>query len=504
MKHSDKLSIPKIFVDTGISSRKYENFQNFIFRDLDLKSDKEPISFYRSDFRGVTIIKFRFWKNNFERCDFINAYISDTTFEECHFGTDFTNIIFDRVIFKANFQDTCAFYNCLFLNCQFEKENITQTVIRNCEYTQCIIKDCTFDKNAFDDITFTKSSFQNITLADMGALNFSFDVCTFENVILDPDYSGSYLIKNSSMIGIRYEYRGHEIPLSGNFIEDYMTLSMFYLEEKRYYEAFNSTILYHHTSGTYDSLIPFFRQILDKINSDIHFIRRLEQLERCVAIIKFYGISGIIPALDSYYMIGMLRELELSGFRFKDKIAFEQVLQDLDAMLQNSFLQPWIWESINPFSLVMAEVQIDDSDLDLFKMGFNEYLKQLLKDMNKPYNSNAFQIIGIRNGSLIVQFVSYAIAIFGLAKIIKSTISEIYSIKLEFEIQKQVIKLISEGKTDDTAVFQKNIQTARKIINEPSDDLLKKSDKLSSLFKRFNIYANTLSNGRHRLVGVKK
>jgi uncharacterized protein YjbI with pentapeptide repeats len=487
----DELSVPKLFVDNGNSSRKFENFQNFIFKNLDFKNSKEPISFFRSDFRGTTITKVHFWKNSFERCDFINAYVTDSTFEQCHFRTDFTNIIFERVIFNTNFQDTCAFYNCIFLNCVFQNERITETVTRNCEYNDCEIKECSFDKNAFDDITFFKTSLQNISLADMGAINLTFDQCSLENVSLDPDYMGSYLIKHTSIAAIKYEYRGHEIPLSGELIEDFRTLSIFFTRERRYYEAFNLIILFNFYSKSDSSLSAFFKQIVEAINSDPHVLRHIEQLNRCVTIIKFYGTSGIINAKDSFYMIGLLKSTDVSNIRMKDKVSFERSLYDLEISLQSIFMHPWIWNSIDPFSLVTAEVQIDDDSFDLFKENYNDYLNQLLADFGESNMTAEFQVLSVRKGSLIVEFISYAMAIYGLARIIKAIFSEIYSIKLEFEIQKKTIKLISESDAKNPLLLQKNVLKAREIINKPSDDLLKNSGKLSALLKRFKIYTNT-------------
>ncbi|MBS1529673.1 MAG: hypothetical protein JSU01_05170 [Bacteroidetes bacterium] len=487
----NELSIPKIFVENGNSSRKFENFQNFTFKDLDFKGSADPISFYRSDFRGATITKVYFWKNSFERCDFINSYISDSTFEECHFRTDFTNIIFERVFFNSNFEDTCAFYNCMFLNCTFQHERVTETVTRNCEYNECIINGCSFDKNAFDDITFFKTTLQDISLADMGAINLSFDQCTFENVVLDPDYLGSYLVKNTSMANIRYEYRGHEIPLSGELIEDFRTLSLFFMQERRYNEAFNLTILYNFHSKSNASLSVFFKQIVEAVNTDFHILRHVEQLTRYVAIIKFYGVSAMINAKDLFYMIGLLKSTDTSSVRIRDRVAFEHSIYDLENTFQTVLLQPWMWDSIDPFALVMAEVKIDESDLDLFKENYLAYLDQLLKDLRQPSIHPEFQIIGVRKGSLVIEFISYAIAVYGLARIIKAIFSEIYSIRLEFEIHKKTIRLISESDVKSPLLLKKNIVAARKIINEPSDDLLKNSNKLSVLLKRFKIYTNT-------------
>jgi hypothetical protein len=299
------------------------------------------------------------------------------------------------------------------------------------------------------------------------------------------------------MTGIKYEYRGHEISLNGNLTEDFKTLSIFYLKERRFDEALNAAVLHQSIGGIQNSLGDFFMQIIQAINEDTHVLRHLDQLQHCLAIVKFYGVSGIINAKDVFYMTGILRTVDLTNIRLKDKILFEQSLNDLEISLQDIFLQPWIWNSIDPLTLITAEVQIGDNDLDIFKVAFENYLSQLLIDFNDVNIPAKFEIVSVKKGSLIVEFTSYAMAIYGLARIIKSTISEYYSIKLEFHIQRKAIRLLAESNPKDLRSLQKDAVIARKIINKPSDDLLKNSTKLSSLFKRFNIYPNTLSNSGH-------
>ena len=44
------------FSDNGTRKREKENFQNYLFQGIDLRQSDEPISFYRSDFRGAKLI----------------------------------------------------------------------------------------------------------------------------------------------------------------------------------------------------------------------------------------------------------------------------------------------------------------------------------------------------------------------------------------------------------------------------------------------------------------
>ena len=484
----------KTFVDNGVTLREQENFQHFLFKDLNFKDRKEAISFFRSDFRGVKIENVQFYKNNFDRADFINSYITNTSFDKCTFGTDFSNVIFNKVKFNSNVEDTCAFYNCSFIDCFFEKENVINTTNRNSKYLRCEFSNCTFEKNSFDDIHYTQTTFKEISFAEMGAYNLDFTSCNFESTIVDPDYLGSYMIKETDLKGLNYSYRGREIPLTGEIQVDLQTLSRFYIENRRFYEAFNTVLLSNSYNKFGDSIKTFFENILHLILKDEHELRRTEQLTRIIKILIFYSDSQVIDSSDLFFIIGILDNTIIPFESINDKILFNNNLQVLKDTIQTNLFELIKW-NFELTKITYAEIEIDEADFPLFRTSLSEFYISLDKEYGVCDIEPGYEIIGTRKGSLIVELAGYAVGLYCLATIAKSIMSKAMEIKMEYAISQKTTQLLLSDKSEAIAEWEKKVIIARRIQKKPSDELFQKAHPLVKLMKSFHIFPNTSFKG---------
>ena len=488
------MSLPvssKIFVDSGSSERESENFQHYLFKDLNFKEREKPISFFRSDFRGVKIEAVKFYRNNFDRADFINAYIKDTEFEECYFGTDFSNTIFTNVQFTQNKEENCSFYNCHFLNCMFDRELVSGTTNRNSVYASCSFIECDYGKNTFDDISYESCDLKRLSFAEMGSYNLNFSSCHFEEVIVDPDYLGSYLIKESSLEGLKYSYRGTPLELSGNIIEDLKTLSLFYLNSNRFHEAFNTFLLYAHYSNQELSIFPFFGKLIGQIISDEHYLRRIEQIDRIIKILMFYSNSKVLPKNICFQLIGQIEIMNVSFEKIKDKIHFNNMLYLLKETVESELFELGGWNELNPLEVIYAEVEIDDSHLEQFQSELNLYVYAMAVEYALLEGADC-KIVGTRKGSLILEILGASIFIYSLASIAKSIISKGMEVKMEYKIAQKTEDLLLGSNLEQMNDWSKKVDIARKILKKPSDELLQKGTPLVKLMKSFHIFPNTI------------
>jgi uncharacterized protein YjbI with pentapeptide repeats len=484
----------KTFFDTGNALREQENFQHFLFKDLNFKNRKEPISFFRSDFRGVKIENVQFYKNNFDRADFINSYITNTTFDNCFFGTDFLNVIFHKVEFRNNMEDTCSFHNCSFVDCAFESETVINTSNRNSTYSNCHFSNCNWEKNSFEDIHYIQTSFKNISFAEMCAYNLDFTGCNFENTSVDPDYLGSYLIKKTELKDLNYIYRGQGISLTGKIEADLETLSRFYFSNHRYYEAFNTVLLYSHYNKFKESISGFFERILHLITQDKHYLRRTEQLNRLIRILIFYSDSALIPSKDFYLIIGIMENFSIPFESINDKILYQNNLQLLKETVQTNIFELGIWD-FDSVGITYAEIEIDEDDFALFKTNLAGFYDSLIEEYGITDFGTGYEILGTRKGSLIVEIAGVAVGIYGLATIAKSILAKVMEIKMEYLITHKNIELLVSDNFKDMKEWEKKVIIARKIQEKPSDELFKKAGPLIKLMKSFHIFPNAFFKG---------
>lgn len=482
------------FTDNGESDRSSENFQHHLFKDIDFEQRADPISFFRSDFRGVKMEGMKFYHNNFDRADIINAFITDSQFKECQWGTDFVNTMFTQTGFIANMFDTCTIHNCYFEHCKFTDERMVNTSNRDSTYKSCSFKNCTFEMNTFNDLNYTDCKFNKVDLSNMGAYDLTFENCRFNQLTVNPDYFGSYLFKNTPIEDITYAYRGSNVALSGNMRDDLQSLALFYQEKQRYYEAFNTTLLFRYYLGESVSVTIYFQNIVKLILSDTNNLIKQEQLGRIVKVLIFYADSEIISADEIFYFIGYLKEINVDFFSLKDRLSF---INNIDLLAKT--VEAYIFDirMISPalnFEQVYAEIQIEETDLENFKTEFDSFFSTVMQESGKPAVMG-YHIVGIRKGSLIVELIGYAIGFYVLATILKSSVGKLLEIRMEYQLFQKAHKLIDEEINTINDLSTKT-PAIRKIMSQPADEIFKKAKPLSLLMKQFHIFPNALLERR--------
>ncbi|GET35249.1 hypothetical protein PbJCM13498_41120 [Prolixibacter bellariivorans] len=386
----------KKFVDNGNTNRESENFQQFLFQNIDFSLSESPISFFRSDFREVKVDHVKFKCNEFERADFTDSYISNSLFQEVHFGTDFINVYFHNVTFNESLFETCTFLRCIFESCKFDSGHIVDSTVQNCSFIDCLFDNIVFKENTFDDIEFEKSSFNNINLANMTAKDFRFRNCNYNKLVIDPDYIGSYLIDGEFFDDVRFEYRGHVIELfeeKENIIEGLVNL---WRKSNRFYELFNLLILLRKVKNTNEDLSKVFSALVKQLGKVNH------------PSVRSYNILGIIKALTFYsegnYIttseyISLTSQLEKEINFDVDFNAFGQ-LKAFAAYYESKLIEE-PQRGANITARAVFSIKEYGDNLKIFKEWLSEIEKYILSERIIA-GDRLYKIISVEKGSIIV------------------------------------------------------------------------------------------------------
>ena len=459
-----------------------------LFADLDLSKSAEPISFFRSDFRQVKIQNFKFAGNNFDRADFIDAYISNSSFTGCQFGTDFLNTYFDCVAFKDNVEDTCTIAQCVYNKCTFRGEAFRNTTFRSCRFIECLFEDCNFEMNTADELTFESSDIRRIDFSNMTALNFAFSNCKFQGMRIDPDYLGTYLFKGVAPQGINYCYRGEELRLDAEYTEALQAMMEVYVKENRYFEAFNSAILYN-TFGNYGkSLHAIFKWVVDAVLEE-PLIRRRSSLSRIIDALVFYSDSEAIALSDLFYMVGLLGEVPLNSFPLTERLEMESRLSFLKELTKESLLSPDSPRLANEREICF-EVIVDEDQKEIAE----DCLTRIFHALSASIGDANFQILGIRHGSLIFECVATGAAVVLFTNCLRLASSNLIKIALEFRFSAKYMHLLKSARTTDQVA--KVYNNAKSLMTPPTKDVYNLSNEVAKVAKELRIVAQCSDDNR--------
>jgi uncharacterized protein YjbI with pentapeptide repeats len=483
----------KRFVDTGSPNQANQNFQSFVFENLNFKELTNSISFFRSDFREVKVVSVSFFNNDFNRADFVNAYIEKSSFEQCSFGTDFTNTYFRQVNFIANLYNASDIYKCIFDACEFRSEVIKNTTLRSSRFTNCLIDNCDYQENSFNDLHYESCTIKNTSFAEMAAMNLSFDACNFDEVAIDPNNIGTYLIKNCKVTGVNFLYRGKQLNLSGDFIQDLRSLARYYYESGRYFEAINTDLISRSLADISGLNVELFKDILKHIAEDQHYLRKMDQLLRLTKAISFYYGSNVLGIEDSLIIVGLLLELNVDFMSTADKLEFWGNLYILRENIDESIINLNILSGFGVFDTSYVEIQIAEEDSIEFGIQLNHFFVAYLSEYGKNTEIPSYEIIGERRGSVIYEIVASTIGLYILASACKSIFAKAVEVKMEYNISKITLKLLEDGNVKQLNEWNEKVKVARRIQEKPSDELMTKAKKLSLLIKQFHIFPNAIA-----------
>lgn len=207
------------------------------FKDIDF-SLYNPISFFRSDFRGSRFENIIFKNTILDRADFIACTFINCQFINVNFGScEIKACIFVDSIIKQCIFDNVSIQESLFQKCELKEQHILVNM-KDCELKDSKIINCTFERSTTEKNKYESCLLENIDFATMHAECHKFIDCKLINVKLDISYVFGYLLCNTSIKDFKILYRGKEVNL------DCKEQAMKFLENSRTYELINVFFIY--------------------------------------------------------------------------------------------------------------------------------------------------------------------------------------------------------------------------------------------------------------------
>lgn len=487
----NKLIKYKEFFYDGNQQCSGENFQHYLFKDINLEKEKKPISFFRCDFRGTKFENSFFSNNNFQRADFIDINFNHGAFKSCNFKSgEFHNSYFEEVFFKKNNYEV-TIDRCYFEGCKFSNENIKLSDIKNSVFTNCLFKNCFFSHSSLGEIEFNNCSFTNVDLAENYAVNLSFINCKFSDVILDADYLGSYLFKNQYPQNLSYKYKGKILNIEVNQLPVLEGLIKQFYESHRLYELFNILIIYNYFSNKKTPISTLFQTIVSQILSEKYLFRREYSLSKIFKILEFYFNTNFISLKDYFKIIFFLDKLNTNQLSFKEKLQYASNVSLLKNFYEQAYFDVEIINNEKKF-LLFTEISVEEDDISIA----NKIIKNLMTTTlnffsNIPSDLSYYKIIGTRTGSITFQIISISVIIMSLLKLMKTFSKTTSEIIIDYHYTMKVIDMTRESTSiEELEKIQKLHFDYCKNNNKSDTELVSIIGKI----KKLKIYPNAFGD----------
>lgn len=413
-------------------------------RNIDFDNIPQVVSFYRSDFRGSIFDSVRFTGNNFDLADFIGNSFKYVEFYRVNLGNaEFKNGYFYHCRFEENNYDDIAVHNCTFTNCIFQNERFHLTM-NNCSFVNCQFIDCVFDQCSTDTLSFKKCVFLKCELSTMHAENFKFENCTFRDAFLGICFLGTYLFKNTDINLISFKYRGKLVETSNSDYFESFLKSLF--ENGRYFEYFNLSLL--RLGCSTDEADISFCNLISRAMKEVNPNVRDYNLRGIFETIEFYIDSDCLPMDRLINYITILHGIPLSSIPVESQLMFLQHLYRLDAVLSSLNYTSEYINSIPAAVPCMATFHCKDTSRE----SAEEHINNLLDEVNSScfngfFSRPYYDVIAIREGSIILTIASSLLLILMAAKVIRSVSNVVCEVRLEVAKTNKAIELINSSKT---------------------------------------------------------
>ena len=453
------------------NSQYYEgkNLTFLTFRDLDF-SKINPISFYRSDFRGSKFVSNTFYMNNFDLADFIGNSFINTEFNNVIFGNcEFKNGFFLKCQFNNNSYGDSAIHNCDYKKCLFENETFRMTMF-NCTFEDCQFINCVFDQCSTENLEFNNCTFVKVEMSTMHAENFKFSHCTLRDTYLGACFLGTYLLKDVDINILNFKYRGDIVEINSS---DYFYNILNDLKEhKRFYEFLNLYLILNGPTEDYPQLL-----------CDILVAGFAEENLK----VKEYNINGIFDIIEFYFNSPRLPLLVFLGiyekitnlyenYNIPDNcfIIFTERIHRLKALISNFKFNNDYLNNVPLNQNALLEIHCNDSSFTNAENNI-AYMLNYINDeyLNSCVKPPLFQITERRSGSVIITISTCLI----LALLASKVIKEIYGTICEIRI--------SHAKTTKELDFIKSSKSAAK-LNEVSQVVNNQDVQNTNLMKIYN------------------
>jgi len=491
------------FYDNGSLKREKENFQGFLFENIDLRNNKTSISFLRSDFRGVKVQNSHFLENNFSRADFIDSTILNSTFQDCIFKhTEIYNTYFENSMFSEGTINSAGLSRLIFENCSFTDIEFSANTFNNSKLNNCKLIDVQFKKNSIDDIEFENTSFKNSDFSNNTSINLFFANCLFDNVTIDADYLGSYFFKGSFLDNLNLKYRGKVFKLNISQTELIDNLFKILLEKERYYEAINILVLKNSLSETKHSIFNVVSIATNYLLEEKNKLKRTYQFDKIYKLLEYYINTGYIQIDDYFKIINHFDCINTSNFDFFEQIDFREKANRLKTIINEIDFSGIFIDSIYVNKKVFIEISIEEANQTTFEKLFDNIINKIGQDID--INGRVYEVINKRKGSIIYEIIIYCSAVILLLTMLKSiirglrgTVNEVMNLAIDYRINSKILEHTKKIKGKDSIEEIKSIKKLQGI----SDKVLAQKDlvntdinKLLPLLKSLVVYPNTLTD----------
>ncbi len=488
------------FYNTGNIKRVKENFQGYLFEEINLLKDKEPISFFRSDFRGSKFLNSTFYKNNFSRADLIDSIIISTRFKECLFQhTELYNSFFERSVIDNSIFKSVTCSRLYFQNCEIEEAKFHDATIKDTNFKDCKLHTSKFTKSSLDEIKFEECDIRDVDFSNMTAINLYFSNCSFQNLIIDADYLGSYFFKGNYLDKIKLKYRGKLINLKMQKHEIIDNLLRICLENRRYYEAINLFIQRNVLLNEKVSIYELTKKILQQLLNEENFLIRSYQLEKIFRIFEFYYNSDCLILDDYFKFIAFFDSFPTQTLSLDEQLLISNYTQNIKNLfdvyeLNNEFI------NTSNANLGFIEITVSNENEQYFIKELDKFLANFISPSLTP--SDVYIIAGKRKGSVVYEIVIYATVALWLLNILKRGVKQIRGISntighifVDWSINR---KLQLEAKNALNIEKLNEIKAVQIISEQAIKDSavpLSKAQELLSLIEGAKYFPNTFSNG---------
>ncbi len=451
----DNLTCVKYFKE---NEKNHEscNLSDLVFKDIDYSRITKEISFFRSDFSRSCFYNCTFNRNLFGRADFIDVYFKNTDFDLVDFGSCLIkNAVLERVMFNSNRYHGVAIQYTYFKKCVFRDEEFV-TNMYHCEFYECTFINCTFKKSSLDCNTFSKCEFIKVDISECVAENLKFDNCSLRNVYLCANLWTTYLYKDTDIQSFEFKYRGKiEDIWNGNSKEFVDNL----INKKLYFEYLNSIII--------GEMIPIhgltmeFKQLFPIIISQSAQNRK-STIIKILDMIFFYYNYYKIPLKDYISIYMYLSDINWEDIPFEEVLIYDSKLYKIRKKIEHFDFGLSYMRSISIDTVCIAQFHINSDDSKFALLYLEQVFDIANHDFcNDAYNKPLIKVIQEDKGSVILTIASAALLALFVSYVAKKVMHNTFSIQIENEIKKQILKRLSDNKSD-----MKNIKNVCTLAQE--------------------------------------
>lgn len=441
----------------GLKRFEASNLSYSTIKNIDFAEIIPPISFMRSDFRGVKVNNVSFYKNNLDRSDFIDAVMEDVSFEKVNFGCcQIKNCYFKNAVFKNNYYRNASIHSTTFINCNFPDESFLINMQR-CRFIDCSFNGCSFDMSTTDSDVFENCTFTNTNLATMHAENHTFVKCKFSKVLFDADYLLGYLTANCRFEDCQALYRGEYVSLDDLEI---IASDKYLLEHRRYLELIN----WYHRKTEDAKIVKIIEESIPYYIN--HPYGRMLNLTGIFNALIFYTGHEEIKFDVMYDALTVIGGMSWDELSFSEQVELDALLLKYKETLFASN-HSWNYVSkIDPSMNSTLTIRFDDDNYDKCISNAEVFMMQFVGDNN-------WELIDSHSGSWILTFlIPTMVLVYALPSIAKRYNDVFYDIKTKRKLGNLLLEKLDKPKlsTERIEEIEKIVVDAQLILPNGDND----------------------------------